>query len=322
MIIKQINGSRIRKVNQYKYHFNSVDQFLIESIKEHGVLFPLWLVKANGYIIIDGHRRYLAAVLNNLEKIPAIVFPKEKLNDAFLEALHINFLKGDLSLIEKFKACEIAEAHLSKDVVEKVMTLFKFKQIAGIKKMMKMVKYIPLWFQEYLHTNNFQLKILRKMMQFPFNKYQNWFIIAVRLKINGSNLISILDKVYDILSRDQIEMEELWNHLQIDRVLEKKGTEQQKLLRIKINLEAIRYPILHEINHIMHQYKLKIERELGEDFTISWDNSLEQPGVVLKIILSDVNIFEEYSKKLQDEKLKGQFRKLLSTTEKIATLSS
>lgn len=322
MIIKQINCSQIQKVNQYKYHFNSVDQFLIESIKEHGVLFPLWLVKKNGYIIIDGHRRYLAAVLNNLGKVPAIVFPEKKLKDAYLKGLHINFFKGDLSLIEKFKACEIAEAHLSEDVVEKIMALFKFQQIVGIRKMMKMVKSIPLWFQEYLHTNNFQLKILRKLMQFPFSKYENWFIIAVRLKINGSNLISILDKVYDILSRDQIEMEKLWNNLQIDRVLEKKGTEQQKLLRIKINLEAKRFPMLNEINHVMHQYKLKIEKEFGEDFKISWDNSLEQPGVVLKISLSDVNIFEEYSKKLQDEKLQGQLKKLISTTEKVATLSN
>ncbi len=74
---------------------------LANSIKEHGVLQPIVVApnKPNGYIIVAGERRYRAAKLASLDKIPAIVRTlsnQHKLEISLIE----NLQRQDLNVIE------------------------------------------------------------------------------------------------------------------------------------------------------------------------------------------------------------------------------
>lgn len=73
---------------------------LAESVKEHGILQPIVVTPhAGGYMIVAGERRYRAAVMANLTKIPAIVRTlsnQHKLEISLIE----NLQRSDLNALE------------------------------------------------------------------------------------------------------------------------------------------------------------------------------------------------------------------------------
>jgi ParB family chromosome partitioning protein len=88
---------------QQRKHF-AADQLreLADSIREHGVLQPLLVSRlGNGYELIAGERRWRAARLAGLEKVPAIVRAKADARDSLLLGLIENLQREDLDPIEE-----------------------------------------------------------------------------------------------------------------------------------------------------------------------------------------------------------------------------
>jgi len=87
--------------NQPRKHFDeeALDE-LADSIKIHGVLQPIVVIpKANKYQIVAGERRYRAAKIANLDKIPALVrtlSDQKKLELSLIE----NVQRKDLNIME------------------------------------------------------------------------------------------------------------------------------------------------------------------------------------------------------------------------------
>jgi len=101
-IVKKISLSKILpNIYQPRKHFDEEAlQSLSESIKKHGVLQPIVVVKKDeGYMIIAGERRYRAAKMAGLDKIEAIVADLESKNFREL-ALIENIQRENLSPIE------------------------------------------------------------------------------------------------------------------------------------------------------------------------------------------------------------------------------
>jgi ParB family chromosome partitioning protein len=94
---------------------------LIDSIKEHGVLEPLVVAHTPaGYQIIVGERRWRAAKIANLSKVPCLV--KETSPQGMLElAIVENVQREDLNPIDRAKAFErlVEEFGLSKSEIAK-----------------------------------------------------------------------------------------------------------------------------------------------------------------------------------------------------------
>lgn len=75
---------------------------LVESIKNHGIIQPIVVKKNNDkYEIIDGNRRYFAAIKAGLNKIPALVKSDNEIVTKF--SLGDNLYNQDLSPIEEAK---------------------------------------------------------------------------------------------------------------------------------------------------------------------------------------------------------------------------
>lgn len=77
---------------------------LVESIRIHGVIQPIIVNESlNGYTIVAGERRYRAAKMLNMIKIPCVIV--EKSNDEVLElSLIENIQREDLNPIEEARA--------------------------------------------------------------------------------------------------------------------------------------------------------------------------------------------------------------------------
>lgn len=90
---------------QPRTHFDEASlQSLAESIRSHGIVQPLLVRRrGDGYELIAGERRWRAAKLAGLEKVPVVV--KEVPDDSLLEiALIENIQREDLNPIEEAQA--------------------------------------------------------------------------------------------------------------------------------------------------------------------------------------------------------------------------
>jgi len=101
-IVKKISLDKIvPNIYQPRKHFDEESlQSLSESIKKHGVLQPIVVVKKDeGYMIIAGERRFRATKMAGIDKIDAIVADLESKNLREL-ALIENIQRENLSPIE------------------------------------------------------------------------------------------------------------------------------------------------------------------------------------------------------------------------------
>ncbi|MEG1049484.1 MAG: ParB/RepB/Spo0J family partition protein [Oscillospiraceae bacterium] len=82
-------------------------QQLISSIKENGILQPLTATKtAQGYRLIAGHRRLIAAKILKLESVPIILLEKSEQEIAVLCAIE-NLHREDLNFFEQARAIQL-----------------------------------------------------------------------------------------------------------------------------------------------------------------------------------------------------------------------
>jgi ParB family chromosome partitioning protein len=100
--------------DQPRKHFDTLAiESLADSIKQYGVLQPLIVTKKGaGYEIIAGERRYRAACLAKLEKIPVIVRSVKELEQLEI-ALVENVQRVDLSLLEQAASVEYLHQQFS-----------------------------------------------------------------------------------------------------------------------------------------------------------------------------------------------------------------
>jgi len=126
--------------NQPRKQFNpSSLQELAESIKSEGLLQPILVrPKENGYEIIAGERRFRAAQMAGLKKIPAII---KELSDreTLLIALMENIHREDLSPIEQAQALLILkqEFELSQEELAAKVKLSR-SQVANLLRLLSL----------------------------------------------------------------------------------------------------------------------------------------------------------------------------------------
>jgi ParB family chromosome partitioning protein len=113
-----VNEAEITELRPNPYqprkHFDDEAlQELTESIKQHGVVQPLVVRKSiHGYEIVAGERRFRAAKLAGLEKVPIVV--KDFTDDQMMEiALVENLQREDLNPMEVAYAYQKLMTHLS-----------------------------------------------------------------------------------------------------------------------------------------------------------------------------------------------------------------
>lgn len=91
---------------RYSYSMEAMQQ-LIASIKQNGILQPLTATKCgDGYQLVSGHRRLLAARVIGLEKVPVIVTEKTAEEIAVLCTIE-NIHREDLNCFEQARAIQL-----------------------------------------------------------------------------------------------------------------------------------------------------------------------------------------------------------------------
>jgi len=104
--IKNVDINLVKaNINQPRKHFDKEKiKELASSIKEHGVIQPLLVIKeGEGYVIVAGERRYRASIIAGLKEVPVIIkdYNEKEISEV---ALIENLQREDLNEIEKAEA--------------------------------------------------------------------------------------------------------------------------------------------------------------------------------------------------------------------------
>ena len=113
--VEEIAIDKIKAFHSHPFHLYEGErlQDMVESVKEHGVLSPVIVLKTDGgYEMLSGHNRANAAKLAGLETVPAIV--KEGLTEAeaYVYVIETNLMQRSFAeLLPSEKAAVMAEQY-------------------------------------------------------------------------------------------------------------------------------------------------------------------------------------------------------------------
>jgi ParB family chromosome partitioning protein len=201
-------------------------QELAASIKAHGLINPITVYAIEkGYKIVTGERRWLAAKVAGLEKIPALVItnPLEKEKWVLLQ-LEENIQRQDLSPLDEadayerlkrelgLKQVEIAErVHKGKEYISKMMKVagISAKVKDDIRKATKVAKEVIILLAQYPHEE--QERLWERIKHNPTES-----ALKSAKKVDGT-------KEEEASQENELSPEEVYQTLQ--RVLKDKGVE-------------------------------------------------------------------------------------------------
>lgn len=264
----------------YRYHYQKYDQNpLRQSIQTHGVLTPCLLEKSGaGFRIIHGFRRIHIARELRIDTIPAIFSAKPSLEN-LRHSLIDNRVQGEFNLYEEAKALECA-ANLGAKETEIIRD---FLPLVGL----------------HAHKNVYDdyrgfLRLPEQLIKFFVEKdiaisrtqifqklSESGQEIALDLLEQFSPGINVLDELmtnlFEISKRNEKPIREIYDNLEIEKILENAGQPHIALGQIRQQLQEYRYPFLSETNHEIEEIVSNFD--LGNGVNIRWDKRLENRGV-------------------------------------------
>ena len=171
---------------------------LTGSIKEYGVLQPIILKdEKERYTIIAGERRYRAAQLAGLEKIPAIIKTMET-KEAALIALVENVQREDLNFLEEARAYKklMDDFNLTQgEIAEKVN-----KRQSTISNKIRVLS-LPENIQEQLVDNRLTERHARALLKLKDDEDRK--LVMERIVANGLNVKQTEKLIEDVLAKKE-----------------------------------------------------------------------------------------------------------------------
>jgi ParB/RepB/Spo0J family partition protein len=310
--ITLIKTAQIDRSFPYCYHFEIENPHMVESIKEIGIVYPIIIVHAQKYFVVDGHRRMIAAVSAGLKEVPAFVYDLKQIEATFFMGLQANLNSGDLTAIEKLKAYEIARERFSESGQEKIKQLLGIDRLSYLELVAGSILKFPHLTQHYLHRQNFSMKALHQLISYNLSEFGEWFTLADELNLKGSELLNILEQVQDISLRDNQKPQTLLVDTKLKGILESSRTPQQKVQTLKLFVFQKRFPLLNRMQTNIQTIQKELEKLLGQDVRVMWDHSLESPGMLLQINLKDEERVSKIMEKLQRPEIQDKIKKLLN----------
>ena len=309
--ITLIKTAQIVRSFPYCYHFQIENPHMVESIKEIGIVYPIIIVHAQKYFVVDGHRRMIAAVSAGLKEVPAFVYDLKQIEAIFLMGLQANLNSGDLTAIEKLKAYEIARERFSESGQEKIKQLLGIDRLSYLELVAGSILKFPHLTQHYLHRQNFSMKALHQLISYNLSEFGEWFTLADELNLKGSELLNILEQVQDISLGDNQKPQTLLVDTKLKEILESSRTPQQKVQTLKLFVFQKRFPLLNRMQTNIQTIQKELEKLLGQDARLIWDRTLENPGAVLQINLKEEQQLSKMLTELQRPEVQDKLKKLL-----------
>lgn len=315
MEIVQISVEEILRDFFFCFKSDSDLTRLKESIRFSGIHTPIIVLPTQeGYRLLSGFSRYRAAKELELDFIPAkIVRDDMAVEVVFREVLLEQRTFYDFNLVEKAKILRILDGldvpweGLKTHFLPSLDLPANADLISEVKSVLTCLPIVL----DYIEKYDLSLKQAMLFKNHSHPQQELFAGLAVDLEIRSVELSEIMTMFSDIAAREDISIEEVFHLLDCSGILnERKLTRDQKLTRIKTVLRSRRYPRLTSWNEELEI--LRKEMKLPQSVRISWNRSLETPGISMQMDLRSIEDLDEIviilSRQANRERIMGMLR--------------
>lgn len=315
MNIVELPIKEILKDFFFRFTSASAGDRLKASIRESGIQTPLHVLKAGkGYRLLSGFRRFEAALELGLEKIPGSIIPKNyPVEEAFRNVLLEHIVSQSLNIVEKSRAVRILlELGVSLDSMRKdFFPLLELPKKRGIIQDVKDVLSFSPKVLDYIEKYDISLKQADMFERLTVSEQELVVDLVMNLGIRGVELADMIEALQDIVCREDISIESVFKKLDCQQIIESEDvSKNQKLNRIKERLNRMRYPRLYAWNDKLNSQRKKIG--LPENVRLTWDRSLEKPGIHIMVHVRSPKDMDEPLRHLSRSETKKAIDEMLS----------
>ena len=322
LILKGIDIMQITEIpveeilEDFFFCFTSPSDFstLEHSIRTSGIETPLHVLSTEKcYRLISGFSRFKVAVKLQMSKIPAVIHSDgEKPENIFLGILLEHLTCRTLTLVEKSRIIHILdELNIPPGRIQKEFLLLLNipESLEVMNDLRNLLKFSP-EVLEYIERYNLSLKQVKIFKNLSYYEQTMMADLGLSLQIRAVELSDIISMFYDVSCRDDIPIKEIFERIDGESILKNSDlARNEKLSRIKEELQRMRYPKLTFWNENLE--KLKKKEKLPMGIQLSWDRSLEAPGLKLRAEIKSMKDVDRIISYLSAERTKKQFEEML-----------
>ena len=277
--------SEISKGMPYCFRYRLQDNVLNASAKRHGILVPIIVMGGEKFpVVIAGHRRFYAAQVLRMQKIPALITKKMGPKEAFLLNLVSNWKQG-YSDMDRAKALEmtVQKFHFKEnEILSIVMPLLGLPSDNIMLKFYRKVSQLQISFKDLIENGQLPFRGISPFLGFSKND-QDYFAknIGANVKLTSSQLLQAGEWLSDIIRRTGKCFREFCREHKILAKLDKRGMDpRMKADRFFADVKRLRFP----------GYSLRIEEfeakrsdilQNSKEFRLEPVPGFEEPGFEL-----------------------------------------
>lgn len=305
--LHHISMKEIREDFFFCFHTELDDSLLCESIQRSGIRLPLILEERNdGFRILSGFRRWMAAKTLQFESVPAEIIKSSHLPVSFIKVIHEQRVQGKFNLVEKARILFIA-SQLNIDIDPMLTSLDLAEQSKQVPAITHLLSY-PEPVLAYIEQYDVSLKKSRMFGGITDPTLKSIVHLAADLQIRSVELAQILKGMKEIARRNSESVESIYEQMIQSISGREELNRNQKMEILKDWIQVQRYPRLSEWNEKIQSTYTALQ--LPAFAKMSWDQSLENPGVRLNVSLHSEEDVEKLGVSLSDPKKRSLWKKL------------
>jgi hypothetical protein len=288
------------------------------SILNCGIRTPLWVRPAqNGYALCSGFRRFFAAGELGLETVPAQIIPEEKPPLEWLVGVLLEHMSTrPLNLVEKAKVLRLVQSLLpdagTKGGMETFTDLLDVPEPSdAVAETLGVLDLHP-DAVAYIERHDMPVKSAKRFFRLS-REEQGWLAkTGSVLSIRPVELFEIGSALLDVSMRKNRTLAEQIRIMELEDLLnDTKRNRNQKIERLRSMIEGLLHPTLVSFNEKLDP--LGKNAGLPPGVRLTWDRSLETPGVRLEADIPDAKALERLAEWFSDLAKRKAVEEMLKT---------
>jgi len=260
---KEVPLASIDLLNRdYLHSYPERSSFLIESIREVGLLQPpLLLEKPSGLIIICGEGRVKACLELEFEYLPCIIL-KDRCpdKDLFFISLQSNLFRP-LNLVEKAIFFNKVYHLLSEDEIPKTLKLLNLPVNQNTIQTLLVISKLNDDYKNLILNEKINPQILKYYEAFDEKSFLNLLNIGVKLSLSFSEQRELFELAYDLMRVDKLEefLEELSQILDLEDYNQRKKAYKEAFMKFRYPFYSQKWKRLKEIKSLFKAKGIEVQ---------------------------------------------------------------
>lgn len=289
---------------------------LNRSLNTLGLITPLTLYEDSSGLLhlVDGKRRLQYARHQGINRIQAVILPKETPWEEILWLVFSNkrediqrSVMNKVGFIGFAASLGVSESW----IVNALCKPLELKPHRSFLKEAERINTLPIDLRYLCHQKRFSLKQILNLTYYPEDLLLQLIAWRDRLQLTASTLEEIASNVKDYLKGNDLSLYEFISEPSVQEILDAPLSPSIRTQRLRYFIHTRRYPTLSRMNK-------EIEERIGQlrlppNFRIEWDRTLENKRIDIEIQLQSPDQWPPLREQLMTEDVGTVIRDILDT---------